>query len=166
MANILDPNISISSGYDLWNVELKNGESHQGIISSETDVAITLKNNGKLEKTINRQNIKVIKSMEISASDAGFVVLKDDLFSANRSGDSLWPPIMGTPSRSPVPSKTCSRSGAQKYRCLPNLKSPLGRNYPASKQHPCSPSEFSALAPAQTCGPFSMRSKQVSSKRV
>ncbi len=71
MANILDPNISISSGYDLWNVELKNGESHQGIISSETDVAITLKNNGKLEKTINRQDIKEIKSMEISAMPSG-----------------------------------------------------------------------------------------------
>jgi putative membrane-bound dehydrogenase-like protein len=71
MANILDPNISISSGYDLWNVELKNGESHQGIISSETDVAITIKNNGKLEKTINRQDIKEIKSMEISAMPSG-----------------------------------------------------------------------------------------------
>jgi putative heme-binding domain-containing protein len=71
MANILDPNISISSGYDLWNVELKNGESHQGIISSESDVAITLKNNGKLEKTINRQDIKEIKSMEISAMPSG-----------------------------------------------------------------------------------------------
>jgi putative heme-binding domain-containing protein len=71
MANIIDPNISISSGYDLWNVELKNGESHQGIISSESDVAITLKNNGKLEKTINRQDIKEIKSMEISAMPSG-----------------------------------------------------------------------------------------------
>lgn len=71
MANILDPNISISSGYDLWNVELKNGESHQGIISSETDAAITLKNYGKLEKTINRQDIKAIKSMEISAMPIG-----------------------------------------------------------------------------------------------
>ena len=71
MANILDPNISISSGYDLWNVELKNGESHQGIISSESDVALTLKNNGKLEKTINRQDIKEIKSMEISAMPSG-----------------------------------------------------------------------------------------------
>ncbi|WP_305663288.1 PVC-type heme-binding CxxCH protein [Daejeonella sp.] len=71
MANILDPNISISSGYDLWNVELNNGESHQGIISSETDVAITLRNNGKLEKTISRQDIKEIKSMEISAMPSG-----------------------------------------------------------------------------------------------
>lgn len=71
MANILDPNISISSGYDLWNVELKNGESHQGIISSETNTAITIRNNGKLEKTINRQDIKEIKSLEISAMPSG-----------------------------------------------------------------------------------------------
>lgn len=71
MANILDPNISISSGYDQWNVELKNGESLQGIIASETNVAITIRNNGKLERTINRQDIKQLKSMDISAMPSG-----------------------------------------------------------------------------------------------
>lgn len=71
MANILDPNISISAGYDLWNVELKNGETMQGIIASETDAAITLRNNGKPEKTINRQDIKEIRSMDISAMPTG-----------------------------------------------------------------------------------------------
>lgn len=71
MANILDPNISISAGYDLWNVELKSGESLQGIISSETDAAITLRNNGKPEKTINRQDIKEIRSLDISAMPTG-----------------------------------------------------------------------------------------------
>ncbi len=71
MANILDPNISISAGYDLWNVELKNGESLQGIIASETDAAITLRNNGKPEKTINRQDIKEIRSLDISAMPTG-----------------------------------------------------------------------------------------------
>lgn len=71
MANILDPNISISAGYDLWNVELKTGESIQGIISSETDAAITLKNNGKPERTINRQDIKEIRSLDMSAMPGG-----------------------------------------------------------------------------------------------
>ena len=52
MANILNPNLSISSGFDLWEVELKNGESLQGIISSETPTTITLRNNGKLERTL------------------------------------------------------------------------------------------------------------------
>ncbi|MEP7257877.1 MAG: c-type cytochrome, partial [Flavitalea sp.] len=71
MANVLDPNLSISSGYDLWTVQLNNGESAQGIISSETPVAITLKNNGKMVRTINRQEIKSLKSANISAMPSG-----------------------------------------------------------------------------------------------
>ncbi|MFA6947098.1 MAG: c-type cytochrome, partial [Pedobacter sp.] len=72
MANILNPNLSISSGYDLWEVELNNGELAQGIISSETSTALTLRNNGKLDKTINRQDIKSIKSLNASAMPSGF----------------------------------------------------------------------------------------------
>jgi len=72
MANILNPNLSISSGYDLWEVELKNGKIAQGIISSETSTALTLRNNGKLDNTINRQDIKSIKSLNQSAMPYGF----------------------------------------------------------------------------------------------
>lgn len=72
MANILNPNLSISSGYDLWEVELKNGKLAQGIISSETSTALTLRNNGKLDNTINRQDIKSIKSLNQSAMPSGF----------------------------------------------------------------------------------------------
>ncbi|MBA4056077.1 MAG: dehydrogenase, partial [Marivirga sp.] len=57
LANVLAPNQSIASGYDLWAVELKNGESIQGIIASETPGAITLKNSGAVERTIRRQDI-------------------------------------------------------------------------------------------------------------
>lgn len=71
MANILNPNLSISSGYDMWEVELKNGETLQGIISSETSSALTLRNNGKLDKTINRQDIKSLKSINVSAMPIG-----------------------------------------------------------------------------------------------
>lgn len=71
LANILDPNISISSGYDLWHVELNNGETVQGIISSETNAAITLINNGQMKRTINRQDIKILKSLDISAMPSG-----------------------------------------------------------------------------------------------
>lgn len=71
MANILDPNLSISSGYDLWDVELKNGESLQGIITSETSAAITLRNNGKAERTVNRQDVKSLKSLNTSAMPSG-----------------------------------------------------------------------------------------------
>jgi putative membrane-bound dehydrogenase-like protein len=71
MAHILAPNLSIASGYELWAVELNNGESVQGIISSETPAAITLKNAGSVEKTINRQDITSLKTLNISAMPAG-----------------------------------------------------------------------------------------------
>ena len=71
MANILAPNLSISSGYDLWAVELKNGESFQGIISSETATAITLKNAGREVKTINRSDIKSLKALNMSSMPTG-----------------------------------------------------------------------------------------------
>lgn len=72
MANVLDPNLSISSGFDMWEVELSNGESVQGIISSETPTALTIRNNGKLDRTINRQDVKSLKAMNISAMPSGF----------------------------------------------------------------------------------------------
>lgn len=71
MANILDPNLSISSGFDMWNVELNNGETAQGIIFSETPTAITLRNNGKMDRTLNRQDIKSIRAMNVSAMPTG-----------------------------------------------------------------------------------------------
>jgi putative heme-binding domain-containing protein len=71
MANILAPNLSISSGYDLWDVRLKNGESFQGIISSETTTAITLLNAGREVRTINRTDIQSLKPLNMSAMPAG-----------------------------------------------------------------------------------------------
>ncbi|MBL7697798.1 MAG: c-type cytochrome [Chitinophagaceae bacterium] len=70
LANIVDPNLSISSGFDLWSVELNNGEVVQGVIVSET-AAITLRNNGQLDRTISRQEIKSIRSTNMSAMPSG-----------------------------------------------------------------------------------------------
>ena len=72
MANVLDPNLSISSGFDTWEAQLNNGELVKGIIASETPAAITLRNNGMLDKTINRQDIKSLKALNISAMPPGF----------------------------------------------------------------------------------------------
>ena len=71
MANVLSPNLSISGGFDLWAVELKNGESVQGIIASETSAAITLRPSPGVEKTINRQDIVSLKSVNVSAMPSG-----------------------------------------------------------------------------------------------
>jgi putative membrane-bound dehydrogenase-like protein len=71
MANILAPNLSISSGYDLWSVELNSKESFQGVISSETASAITLVNAGRETRTINRKDIKSLKALNMSSMPAG-----------------------------------------------------------------------------------------------
>lgn len=71
MAAVLDPNLSISSGFDLWAVELNNGEIVHGVIASETSTAITLMNNGKQDRTINRQEIRSLKEANVSAMPSG-----------------------------------------------------------------------------------------------
>ena len=71
MVNILAPNQSISSGYNMWTVEQKNGETFEGVISSETATAITLKNASQETKTINRSDIKSLKAMNVSAMPGG-----------------------------------------------------------------------------------------------
>ncbi|WP_349316252.1 PVC-type heme-binding CxxCH protein [Chitinophaga sp. MM2321] len=71
LANILDPNLSILAGYDLWQIELNNGESVQGIIATETATAITVKSNGKMDRLINRQDVKSLKSLSISPMPQG-----------------------------------------------------------------------------------------------
>lgn len=71
LANILDPNLSIMAGYDLWEIQQTNGEPIQGIIANETAAAITIKNVGNFEKTISRQDIKSLKSLSISAMPTG-----------------------------------------------------------------------------------------------
>jgi putative heme-binding domain-containing protein len=71
MANILAPDLSISSGYDLWSVDLNNGENFQGIISSETATSITMINAGRETKTINRSDIKNLKALNMSSMPVG-----------------------------------------------------------------------------------------------
>ena len=72
MISILDPNLSISHGYDMWDVALNNGTSVQGIISTETPNAIILNSQGGVNTTIARRDIKSLKTMGISAMPVGF----------------------------------------------------------------------------------------------
>jgi putative heme-binding domain-containing protein len=66
MANILDPNLSIAPGFDLWEVTMKDGEKVQGMIMSETSAAISLRISPGTENTINRQDIKSIRGLNMS----------------------------------------------------------------------------------------------------
>ncbi len=77
MADILNPNLSIADGYDIWNIELKSGETVQGLIASETPSAITVKNYGGVETVIARGDIATLNAMETSAMTAGFDQLID-----------------------------------------------------------------------------------------
>jgi putative heme-binding domain-containing protein len=71
MNDILDPNLSIADGYDTWIVELKSGETLQGIITDETPGALTMRNAGGQETTIARKDIQVLKALSMSAMPAG-----------------------------------------------------------------------------------------------
>jgi len=66
VANILDPSLSIAPGFDLWEVLLNDGDPLQGMIVSETSAAIKLRMAPGLEKTINRQDIKSLKVLNMS----------------------------------------------------------------------------------------------------
>jgi putative heme-binding domain-containing protein len=71
MANILNPNQSISHGFDLWNVVLKNGESLQGVITAETPSSITVRNANGQVNTIARDEMLSQKALNMSAMPEG-----------------------------------------------------------------------------------------------
>jgi len=66
LINILDPNLSISHGYELWNLVLNDGTMLQGIIVSETSNAIVLNRQGGVKTTIARKDIRSIRTLNVS----------------------------------------------------------------------------------------------------
>lgn len=85
MADILDPNLSIADGYDIWNIELKSGEALQGLIATETPSAITIRNYGGVETIIARNDIQTLTAMGTSVMTAGF----DQLINKQEMADLL-----------------------------------------------------------------------------
>ncbi|MBY5957191.1 c-type cytochrome [Membranicola marinus] len=71
LKDILDPGLSIADGYDLWEVTLKNGETKQGIIGSETSTSINLRILGSEDEVISREDIERIQAKNISVMPAG-----------------------------------------------------------------------------------------------
>src|SRR5690606_15646880 len=72
MANILDPGLSIAPGYDMWKIEMKNGEILQGVISNETSSAIELHTGPEAVQIINRQEVSIIESIPGMSMMPGF----------------------------------------------------------------------------------------------
>lgn len=66
MVNVLEPDFSIAQGFDLWELQLNDGSTLQGMIRNETSAAITLHSAPGVEKTINRQDIKSVKALNMS----------------------------------------------------------------------------------------------------
>lgn len=71
LTDILDPNLSISDGYDLWEVNLINGETKQGIIGSETTGSITLRIYGGEDEILSRQDIESMRALGVSIMPGG-----------------------------------------------------------------------------------------------
>jgi putative heme-binding domain-containing protein len=72
MINILDPNLSISHGYELWNIVLNDATMLQGVIASETSNAIVVNQQGGVKTTIARNDIKSLRTLDVSAMPNDF----------------------------------------------------------------------------------------------
>lgn len=71
LADILDPNLSIADGYDLWEVILTDGNRRQGVVASQTPSAVTLRQAGGVEQVISRQQIASMTTLPMSAMPDG-----------------------------------------------------------------------------------------------
>lgn len=71
MGDILNPNLSIADGFDIWTIELVTGETIQGLIATETPSALTVRNYGGQETVVGRSNIKSLKALGMSVMPAG-----------------------------------------------------------------------------------------------
>lgn len=66
LASIIDPNQGISFGYEGWVVETRDGTTLAGLITSETDNALTLRAVGGLDTRIRKSNITKREKMTVS----------------------------------------------------------------------------------------------------
>jgi putative membrane-bound dehydrogenase-like protein len=71
MGDILNPNLSIADGFDIWSIEMTEGEPVQGLIAAESPTALTIRNYGGQETVIARANIKSLKALGMSVMPAG-----------------------------------------------------------------------------------------------
>ncbi len=72
LVNILDPNKSIAHGYQTWAITLKDGVFHQGIIISNTQNAIILRDEHGAEVTISQSDIFSKRQLGTSLMPADF----------------------------------------------------------------------------------------------
>ncbi|MFO0912151.1 MAG: PVC-type heme-binding CxxCH protein [Pirellulales bacterium] len=68
--SILYPSAGISHSYETWSAVLKDGNVVTGIITSQTDQQITMKNNEGLARTIPRSDIEELQKQNVSLMPA------------------------------------------------------------------------------------------------
>jgi putative heme-binding domain-containing protein len=68
---IINPSAGISFGFETWQIDMKDGSSLMGIISSRTKTEIELKFPGGINQKIYTNNIKTIKVMAESMMPEG-----------------------------------------------------------------------------------------------
>jgi putative heme-binding domain-containing protein len=71
LTNILDPNREVSPNFLLYAVELKDGRSLAGLITSETPTSIALKGADGIEQNVARSEVKSLKSPGMSLMPEG-----------------------------------------------------------------------------------------------
>ena len=71
VASILIPQKTITDGYGLWAVQLKDGMNYTGLISGESPSEIELRQLGKEDISIPRSAIESVTSMDVSAMPNG-----------------------------------------------------------------------------------------------
>jgi putative membrane-bound dehydrogenase-like protein len=68
---ILDPSASIAFGYDAWDITLKSGDEAGGIIISETDDELTIKDAKAIATRIKKQDIASRRKLKTSLMPVG-----------------------------------------------------------------------------------------------
>src|SRR5690606_16891790 len=63
---VLFPGASVTVGYELWQIELVDGDKIQGVIADESPTAITVRNVGIEDRVISRTDIKSLNSLDYS----------------------------------------------------------------------------------------------------
>ncbi|MEC3879452.1 PVC-type heme-binding CxxCH protein [Parapedobacter sp. 10938] len=71
LKDILDPNLSIADGFDLWELTMADGEVRRGIIGSETPTSVTLRVYNKADEVIPRSDIASMNSLAMSLMPSG-----------------------------------------------------------------------------------------------
>lgn len=73
VAHVVEPNQSITLGYDYWQIELENGESLQGIIAEESANAVTIRRLSQPDVTIPRRDIASLTNLNVSIMPSDFM---------------------------------------------------------------------------------------------